>query len=1027
MKTFLKIVTGLLIFIIVVIMGLNLYFTDERLKQTVMPYVNDAIGREVQVESMSLTFFSTFPQPGLSIQKMSVPGHTPSDTLLYLEEFVAGVELFSLLGNDISISEISLRGPRFTYEVYKDSSTNIDFLLQEEETPAEESEGYSIDIPYFSVSGGQFGYEDQTSNTSVTLRDFNADISLSYADLIHSTVDIQLGGLYAKVNGSGYVNGLPLSLSETSTIDLENETINLENGTFSIRGLALDLTGAISKWSGDAPVIDLQFNSSSDNFGELLSLLPAEYGEQVAGLETKGTLSISGNVTGALGGEKLPLFTADISIKDGYLKNPDLPQPIQNIQLMATASNKALTIEKFEAGAGSNFITASGKLEHPLEKNGVFSLNLQGDVDLSTVNRFYSLKEFDIDQLAGQLNINATAAGRLDKPKEAAFDAGLELTGGLLKYSEVPEPVENINIVAKANQNLITINSLKLNAAQNRLSLQGQIQNPFDEANRAVDLATELDFDLASIKDFYPINEDTSKLSGQLTARATLKGKADQIERAVQSGTVNLKNGFIDYKELGKPIRNLTLRSSLKENVLTINAASFQSGDNDLSLTGTVRNYLSDDRMLDLRLKGNAELAEIQNYYDLQPTIDKLAGTARLDLAVEGQVQEPAQMAFNGSLNINNVNIEGDSLVQPVQDLNGELELTPSVATLASLNFKLGSSDIRLNGKLENYMEYLKEEKSRKTTPHLSGQFQSNYFNMDELINWEETTSNVPVPIELPDLTSSASATIGTLVITGVTMKNLKAKAGTTPKQIELDQASVELFEGKASGSFVWKVPGPNRTNIAFKGKLDGLQAETFFREYQVLGSKSKFHEYITGSFSANVDYYSEIDVYLKPVISTTRMNGNFLMTRSRLKGHPLQQRLAALFKADELRNVALDEWNMNFTIRNSVLTFKNLRLTSGNIGAELEGTQHLVSEKIDYRMKVYLPGRFRNAIASVISSQAVDALTQENGTIMVPLRITGTQSNPNIQPDQQAIRPILKELLKKKAGDALKKLFGNG
>jgi len=70
------------------------------------------------------------------------------------------------------------------------------------------------------------------------------------------------------------------------------------------------------------------------------------------------------------------------------------------------------------------------------------------------------------------------------------------------------------------------------------------------------------------------------------------------------------------------------------------------------------------------------------------------------------------------------------------------------------------------------------------------------------------------------------------------------------------------------------------------------------------------------------------------------------------------------------------------------------------------------------------LPGRFKSAIASVITKQAADALTQENGTITVPLRITGTQQDPQVRPDKEVIGPIVKDYLKNKAGNVLKGIF---
>jgi hypothetical protein len=211
---------------------------------------------------------------------------------------------------------------------------------------------------------------------------------------------------------------------------------------------------------------------------------------------------------------------------------------------------------------------------------------------------------------------------------------------------------------------------------------------------------------------------------------------------------------------------------------------------------------------------------------------------------------------------------------------------------------------------------------------------------------------------------------------------------------------------------------------ITFKGTLDGLEASAFFREYKILGKSSDFHKYISGAFSANVDYYSELDKYLDPLIKTSEMEGSFGMTKARLKGHPLQIKIAEFIRIPELKNAALDKWQSTFNLDNSILTFKNLELTSGDIGLGLNGTQHLVKGTINYQAKIFLPGQFKDDIASVITTQAVNALTRKNGTVMVPIRITGTNENPVIRPDKEVITPIIKDYLKDKAGNLLDNLF---
>jgi len=1025
MKTFLKIFGAVAALFILIIIGLNIYFNDARLQQTVMPYVNEATGREVQVESMSLTFFSTFPRPGLSINNMSIPGETTDDTLMSLNELVVGVKLFSLFGDEIQISEIKLNQPRFTYKIFSDSTSNIDFLMGEEAAEDTVSEGYAINIPYFEIINGQFGYSDESSNTDVSLNELNATIALRYADLIESTVDIELGGLSATVDGTSFVNALPLSLSQSSTIDIDEELLELRSGTFSIRGLALNLTGTLGGWS-TTPSVDLSFSSSSDNFEELLRLVPAEYQEQVNNLDTRGSLALEGSISGDVGGETLPAFNLKLAVENGYLKNPDLPQAIEDIQLSLSASNSLLTVDNFKATAGSNTLTASGSMENPLEEDGAFSLDIDGNVDLATISEFYDISQFNLEQMSGTIDLKTTARGNRANLEEAIFDANVILADGMLKYMDVPRAIENIEITTEGNQDLMTINNMSLQAASNTFSMNGNISNLMDEENRTVDLQSDLRFNLATIKEFYPINEDTLEMSGVLTAQATLQGNASQIEQSIQTGSITLKNGFIFYAPLERPFRDITFESVLEGPKLTIVNAGFKTGENNLRVGGIITDYLSDTRTVDLKLEGAAKLNQIATYYDLRPTVTTLNGDANVDFRATGRPNEPSEMAFNGNMTVSNMNMDGEGMAQPITDLNGQLTLTPSALNLDSLSFKFGSSDIGLNGSLTDYMEYLKEETDRSTIPHLSGSYYSQYVNIDEIIDWSDTTeTEEPVLIVLPHLTSSVKAQVDNMLVTGVNLRNLSATASTTPNQIKMEQAGVELFEGKASGSFTWDVPQPDSTMITFNGSLENVRGERFFEEYKILGPKSRFHEFISGSFSSKVDYYGVLDEYLNPRVQTTNMDGNFGMTKSRLKNHPMQLRIAGWLKAQELESVSLDEWNSTFTVSNSILTMKNLRLTSSDVGAELNGTQHLVNETIDYDVNLYLPERFRNAIASIITGQAADALTQENGTIMVPLRMTGTMNDPKVQANQEVIKPIIQQYLKNKAGRTLKKLFG--
>lgn len=1029
MKLFLKILAGFIIFFIVLLIGLNLYFTNERLRGLILPEVRNAVGTDVQVDQMSLTFFKTFPQFGVELENFVLPDPN-GETVASLEELLVGVELFPLLSNEISISRLQLNQPVLNYRVYPDSTTNIDFLLETPEEPEQpEPEGYAIAIPEFTIQSATINYRDEPGDVILNMEDLNADISLQFADLIESTVDATLGSLTASAGGTSYVENLSLSLNQTSTLDLENEVLTLTEGTFSIRGLALNLAGSVSSWSSEAPSLDLQFSSNSENFGELLRLAPPEYDEQLAGLETRGALQLEGSVAGSITEDKLPAFDLILNVSNGYLQNPDLPDAIEDINLSLELNNDLATLSEFSARAAQNTITASGTVERPLDEDAVFSIAFDGDVDLATVSRFYPIEDFGVQTLSGQLAADMTANGRIDQTEDATFSGNFILSNGALQYVDVPRPIEQINARIQASQERIQIDESGFSAASNRFNMTGSVTNPLDEANRNVDVSATVNFDLASIKEFYPIDEDTLELRGQFDANVVLRGQADpdQIERLLQRSTFELRNGYIDHRLVGKPLEDITLTAEATGTRLSISEARFVTGENSLSMNGSISNYLSDDPVFDLSLDGNAVFADISSYYSLEPYIQELSGTADMNLNASGPAGDPSQIALNGSLLVSNVNATGDSLGLPVTGLNGSLNITQEAMTLEQFVMNYGSSDISLNGQVQNYLGFLEEDPASTTgLPSISGNYQSNLLNMDEMIDWEEETDpNEPFPIELPVMNSNVSAEINRLVIFGIPITNITGTGRTTPEQITMDEATAKLFDGTATGQMVWNVPDPLRTNMSFSGNLDSLTAESFFRDTGFLGEDSRFHQHVTGAFSTEIDYETELDQTLTPDVTTTEASGSFGMTRARLRGHPIQEQVADFIKIDELRSLALDEWTATYTISESILTFEDFRLTSENIGMELEGTQHMVTDEINYTAILLLPEQFKGSIASVISGRAADALQREDGTMAVPILITGTSANPRVGPDSDLIQEIIRDAVREGAGNALKKLFG--
>ncbi len=1023
MKLFLKILAVILALFIILIVALNLYFTDERLKNTILPHVQSAVGSEVEVDKMSLTFFRTFPRFGLDIDGLRIPD-PDGEPVASIQELLVSVELFPLLRNELSVSRLSITSPRVYYTVFADSTSNIDFLLDPDEE-IDDTEGYEISIPGFTLRDATILYRDETSNSVISLEALDADISLFYGDILESRVDADLGSLNVMMDGTSYISNLSLSVNQRSTLDLENEILNFTEGTVSIRGLALNLIGTVSDWGSDELALSLQFASTSENFGELLRLAPPAFDEYLTGLHTRGSLVFEGSVDGIFSEDTLPDFDVTIAVADGFLQNPDLPQAIEDINFEILFNNSLATVSHFRARAGVNRVTASGTLERPLEEDATFSLDLDGDIDLATISSFYPIEELGIEQLAGLLKTAAQAAGRIDQPENATFSGNFHLTSGLLKYADVPRPIEQINARIDATQERVQIAESGFTAANNQFNLTGTILRPLDENQRSVDVRGNINFDLATIKEFYPIDEDTLNMRGQLIAEINLRGRPDpdQIETLLQQSTVELTNGYLAHRLVANPLEDVTFRAQMSGRQMSISEARFKTGENALAMQGTVTNYLSDNAEVNLTLDGNAIFSSITSYYSLEPWIQELTGSAVMNLNTRGPLNDVLRIALNGSMEVSNVTAIGDSIPLPVTNLSGQMNITPQAMNLERFTMNYGGSDINLQGSVRNYMGFLEENVTDANRPAITGSYHSQLLNIDEMIDWEEESVE-PFPIDLPNLTAGADARIDMLRILGLEITEITGRGRLTPEQLQIEDATAKLFDGTAMGRMDWNVPDPLRTNIRFQGQLEGLRADTFFRDTGFLGPQSTLHQYITGEFSSEITYASQLQPNLEVDINTANASGTFGMTRARLEGHPIQSRIAEFLNASELERLTLDEWNAGFSISDTVMTIRDFNLTSGNLGIQLDGTLHMVNDRINYRATLLLPERFKRGIASVISTRAADALQLEDGRMAVPIRITGTTSNPQIHPDSETIEQIVRDALQDGARDVLRRLF---
>ena len=1020
MKIFLRFAAVIVALLVIGIIALNLYLTDDRLKELILPPLTETIGTDVQVDRIGFTIFRTFPNFGLVMEGFHLPDET-GNQVVHFEEMLLSVNLIPLLSGDVNVRRLDIIRANLLYRVRADGTTNIDFLMDafaaEEDVEQQEST-MVIDINRIRIVDANIRFIDEPRNMEAILRDLDVTMSVRLGEFIDTDVDASLAGLTFKSEGSTLINDLALRLVQTSTLDLDGEVLDIASGTFSIRGLGLQLSGRVSNWSDEVLLMNLDFQSSSDNFGALLELVPVEYREHVAGIETRGELQLTASVSGGFGEEQIPDFMLSLRVEDGFLRHPQADKPVEQVFIALEANNNLVELQQLAAVADGNQIRMQGRVDQPLSDNPSFNFDGDMNIDLATIEAFYPVSELGVE-MRGLLAIVADGRGTVEDVENTQFNANVTLENGFFRYIEAPQPVEDIQVQLTANQDRVDISSFRARASQNTLQLSGSVTQPLDESRTAFNINADARFDLATIKDFYPIDEDTLQIRGMFTFDGSARGTLVALDNAAINGSMNLTDGFIRHRDIARPIENIRVRSQLTATEVRLSDFGLKAGDNTIEGNGTIRNYMRGTPEVNVSMKAAMNLDQIEEFYSLEEFMLTIGGRATADLTIRGPIDDFENIRFNGGVQVSNVNIQSDSLLpKPIRDLNGRLTFSEQDVRLQEFSMLIGASDFFIEGNLARWRNLLEDVGSVQPAI-LTATYRSRKIDIDEFIDWEDETEMEPLNIELPNLETRLTAQVDTLIMMGIEITQIRGRAESDPTTIRMPEATARMYDGGISGQLFWDVSRPDYFYMHFIGDLNDVRAETFLRDFQ-MGGAGNLHRYLSGGFSATTDYKVGMNAVFEQDTPTIIASGNFGVARARLRNHPVQNGLADLLGNNELRDMSLDTFNAQYSISDGIMTLTDLNITSQDIGMVMNGTQNLIEDRLNYKIRLRLPERYDARLGGILTPQVVEALKGQEGIVVLPLALVGNSENPRITIDQDEVQRIATEYLRQRGVDSV-------
>jgi hypothetical protein len=723
LKKVLKI-TGISLLVLLVILFTAPFIFKGKIIKIVKEQINNNINAKADFKDVSLSFFRHFPRVSLALEGLQVIGleQFSKDTLISAKEIDVAVNLWSVIsGKEMKIYSVTVNEPRIHALVTKEGKANWDIAKPDTATaaPTEESKPFKMNLKKYAINNAYIQYNDASSGMSSEIFNLTHEGSGDFtSDLFTLQTNTNADAITFVYGGIPYLANTKTSIDLDLEVDNKASKYTWKTDEIALNELKLSTEGFFQLVNDSTYNMDVKFKAPSTDFKSILSLIPAVYQQDFAKIKTSGKTLFDGFVKGTMSNTQLPAYALNLEIQDGFFQYPDLPKPVQHINLTVKVNNPdgvtdntVVDIPKGHIEFGSDPFDFRVLLKKPMTDQYIDAA-AKGKLDLAGITQFVKLEEGT--KLAGTVNADVQAKGNVavvtqQKPGEFSARGFIDINKLYYASKMVPQPIQNtsarINIDnpdGVPDHTVVQIPAAHVEIGKDAVDLTLLLKTPASDPD--FNGTAKGSFNLASVAQFYTFEPGTS-LSGLLNADVSFKGKKSYIDKsqydAIQTaGTINAT--AVNYKSKDYPdgilVKNTQLIFNPKN--VTVNDVSGNFQGTNFNANGSF------DNLIGYALKDEA-LAGTLNVSADKVDLNKLMGTETAPAAAPASTSgtpasteagEPFAVPKNINLTLNAKagNVKYDKV--NYNNINGTLQLKDETVQLKNMNMQALGGTIGLNG-----------------------------------------------------------------------------------------------------------------------------------------------------------------------------------------------------------------------------------------------------------------------------------------------------------------------------------------
>ena len=566
----------------------------------------------------------------------------------------------------------------------------------------------------------------------------------------------------------------------------------------------------------------------------------------------------------------------------------------------------------------------------------------------------------------------------------------------------------DMNIDADFTNGVYTLkdNTVGLNAI--RANIDGWVKTL---ANDAMEMDLKLNTNEIGFKEIlslvpaiYAKDFEGLKTKGNATFTAFAKGKLSGDSIVPQfDAKLSVKDASFHYPSMPGGVDRINIEAmvknpgkSLDETTVDIQPFNFVLAGQPFSMTAAVKNPISD---LDFKVSANGklDLGKVKEVYPLENTT--LNGQIDANLNLSGRFSDIEKEKFDRIKAEGNIQLANMKLVledMPPVDIQKSLfSFSPRYLKLSQTKINIGKNDLTIDSQFENYLAFA----FKGTTLKGNLNIESNYLNLNDFMSTDSTevaqntetavdTTATEGVLRIPaNIDFRMQTKLNEVLLDKMKFKNINGLLIVKDRTVDMKNLSLETMGGSVvtNGSYAT----PEKVSPTVKGSfaLNNINFAQAYHELDVVKQLAPIFNGLKGNFSGKIQLDAPLDNTMSVNTQALQGSGNLSTKDLSLSGVKFIDQVATIVKKPGLKDIKVDNLNLNFVITDGRVTTDPFDLRLGDYNMNLSGSTGL-DQTIDYKGKITLPAD----IGGKVRLSTVD------------MNIKGTFTSPKVSIDMASL-----------------------